>query len=129
MRHKKSRHATDEDRMKLKCPYYGEQPIGCLMTFPNRDQLRKHIKRKHEKHIQCDKCINELELLLEDGLIAQEIFDMRVQSEFTFNKKNQLKNHMMSIHGEGWFICEEHCGKKFSSIKLLDSHMQRIDNN
>lgn len=37
IRHEKSKHATDEDRLKLKCPFYGLPPKGCLMTFPNRD--------------------------------------------------------------------------------------------
>ena len=59
IRHKKSRHATIEDRLKLKCQYYGMPPDCCLMTFPNRDQLRKHVKRKHEKNIICEICMKE----------------------------------------------------------------------
>lgn len=54
-RHKASKHATQIDRTKFKCPYFGGQE-GCLMTFPNRDQLRKHVRRKHEQRIECEKC-------------------------------------------------------------------------
>jgi len=34
---------------------------------------------------------------------------------------------MLSVHNEGWFICEQHCGKKFKSKKLLDAHVQRFE--
>ena len=38
-RHMASKHA--ENRNILKCPLSEE--TGCLMSFPNKDQLRKHV--------------------------------------------------------------------------------------
>jgi hypothetical protein len=29
------------------------------MSFPNRDQLRKHVARTHEKRLRCEICTQE----------------------------------------------------------------------
>ena len=34
---------------------------------------------------------------------------------------------MMEFHQEGWYICNDHCGKKFKNEKLFDAHLNRID--
>jgi len=47
--------------------------------------------------------------------LTEEEAEEEIRNKFTFHKKNQLKKHMMDIHGEGWFTCEDHCGKKFKS--------------
>ena len=44
----------------------------------------------------------------------------------TFHKKNQLKNHMMNVHEEGWVICTEHCGRKFKAERFLEAHLERV---
>ena len=36
---------------------------------------------------------------------------------------------MLKEHDEGWYICEEHCGKKFKKQKNLDAHLERVNNN
>lgn len=33
---------------------------------------------------------------------------------------------MLDEHDEGWLICEDHCGKKFSYQKNLDAHLERV---
>ena len=37
LRHRTSKHASEEERMTYACPY-SAPPDGCLMRFPNRDQ-------------------------------------------------------------------------------------------
>ena len=32
----------------------------------------------------------------------------------------------MEVHDEGWFICENHCGKKFKTEALFQSHIHRV---
>lgn len=32
----------------------------------------------------------------------------------------------MEVHNEGWFICENHCGKKFKTENQFLSHVQRV---
>jgi hypothetical protein len=29
------------------------------MSFPNRDQLRKHVQRTHELKLRCEQCANQ----------------------------------------------------------------------
>eukprot|EP00347_Sterkiella_histriomuscorum_P001727 403370916 len=50
-RHQSSVH---NDNREIECPYKDSE--GCLLKFPNRDQQRKHIQRKHEKRLFCDIC-------------------------------------------------------------------------
>ena len=37
----------------------------------------------------------------------------------------QLRKHMLEAHGEG-YTCVEHCGRKFSKKRYLDSHLARV---
>ncbi|CDW87070.1 UNKNOWN [Stylonychia lemnae] len=53
-RHQSSVHASER---LLDCPYRDTE--GCLLRFPNRDQQRKHIQRKHEKKLYCEICYQE----------------------------------------------------------------------
>lgn len=93
------------------------------MTFPNRDQQRKHIKRMHTTKIQCQRCLDTArEQLSSDKLKFSEI-----EEKITFHKKSQLRRHMMEVHGEGWVICEDHCGRKFKSQKYLEAHLARVE--
>ena len=34
---------------------------------------------------------------------------------------------MLKVHDEGWFICQDHCGRKFDKQKSLDAHLKRIE--
>jgi len=70
------------------------------MTFPNNDQLKKHLSRKHGKRIACAEC------------------------DLEFIKKSSLRKHMCEVHGDG-YECE-HCGKKFSKRKNLNAHLARV---
>lgn len=97
MRHQSSVHATE--RSTLKCPY--RESKGCLQTFPNRDQQRKHVQRTHERRLVCELC-----------------------PDAVFQKKQQLRKHMSESHGEG-YACG-HCGKQFARRKHLTSHIARI---
>lgn len=47
----------------------------------------------------------------------------------SFVKKSQLKKHMLEKHDLGWFVCDDHCGKKFQSQKLLEMHVERVNEN
>ena len=42
-----------------------------------------------------------------------------------FQKKSQLRKHMLEVHGEG-YTCVEHCGRKFDKKKYLNSHLARV---
>ena len=44
----------------------------------------------------------------------------------TFPKKNALKKHMFNVHEKCQFICEDHCGRKFTSLKYLNQHLKRV---
>lgn len=33
----------------------------------------------------------------------------------------------MESHQEGWFVCEDHCGKKFKNQKFLQAHLLRVN--
>ena len=33
---------------------------------------------------------------------------------------------MMEVHDEGWVICENHCGKKFKTENLFQSHIVKV---
>ena len=54
-RHEVSRHAVN--RHLIPCPTF--ETTGCLMSFPNKDQVRKHVFRTHEKKIMCEKCVDK----------------------------------------------------------------------
>ena len=96
------------------------------MTFPNRDQLRKHIKRKHEKVIACQTCLDKFDKNLDDGVIDVNEHTSLVQS-VNFKKKTQLRKHLQEEHDQGWFICEHHCGKRFKQEKTYQAHMSRVE--
>ena len=49
------------------------------------------------------------------------------QCEEVFHKKCHLKKHMLEQHDDGWFRCVDHCGKKFRFKKMLDAHIQRVE--
>ena len=36
---------------------------------------------------------------------------------------------MLDFHDEGWFVCEQHCGKKFKNEKAYLAHIARIEDN
>jgi uncharacterized protein (UPF0303 family) len=77
----------------------------CFSSFPNKDQLRKHVARKHENSLFCALCKAE-------------------NIDVFFAKKNQLKNHEYEMHSGG-FPCD-HCGKKFLKKKYLNDHITRV---
>ena len=106
VRHSDSKHAAE--RRLLPCPYESE---GCLMSFPNWDQLRKHVLRTHERKLRCELCANQ---------------PNSSAGALTFNKKSQLKKHMLNCHGLGMYQCKGHCQKMFSSQKNLTRHMARV---
>ena len=83
------------------------------MTFPNRDQLRKHISRKHERRIVCDICHKTAHKEYQEKKITD--IELNQKLEFTFSKKSALKKHMFEVHESGFFICESHCGRRFKS--------------
>mmetsp|Transcript_8541 Transcript_8541/g.14403 ORF Transcript_8541/g.14403 Transcript_8541/m.14403 type:complete len:94 (-) Transcript_8541:633-914(-) len=93
------------------------------MTFPNRDQQRKHIKRKHEQKIRCQICLDQALQDLKLKKISKKEFEVREREELTFNKRNQLRKHELDQHDKGWIVCKCGCQKKFTSQKLMDSHL------
>ncbi|TNV78234.1 hypothetical protein FGO68_gene1124 [Halteria grandinella] len=112
-RHVSSVHAGDVARSTFPCPY--QESAGCLQTFPNRDQQRKHVARTHERRLTCDIC-NQAEV--------KEVIEGEQGGITYFQKKSQLRKHMSEIHGEG-YACG-HCGRHFSKRKHLNSHIARI---
>ena len=70
------------------------------MSFPNKDQMKNHIKRMHlPRFFNCHICKLELE------------------------SKKLLKAHIFYEHGEGGYGCDEHCGKIFTRKKYLIAHL------
>ena len=117
------------------------------MSFPNRDQLRKHVKRTHEKKpLRCQICLNmrlqnlntmahdsasesgSVKVLQsnssihEDNLESVNDLDLR---DITFSKKNQLKRHVAIFHDDP-VVCKDHCRKQFKSKKSLQAHLNRV---
>ena len=81
-RHMSSKHATKRDAFP--CPYTkSDNPEDvCLSTFPNKDQLRKHIARAHTYRYQCHICVNQDQLKLsdQDDLEKQPMDSMSIGS-------------------------------------------------
>lgn len=84
IRHKVSKHATEKERESFPCPYRKE---GCLMSFPNRDQQRKHVKRKHLCKLMCEKCQKQADQDLSANKIDRAAYD-RIVGDNVFHKKN-----------------------------------------
>ena len=103
-RHEASRHA--DNRHVIPCPTF--EQTGCLMSFPNKDQVRKHVFRTHEKRLRCDEC------------------QTANKEPLVFQKKSQLRKHMIEAHGVQRFACEGHCNRKFEKKKYLAAHMARV---
>ena len=70
-RHMSSKHAAKRDAFA--CPYTtSDNPEdACLSTFPNKDQLRKHIARAHTYRYQCHICAKH-DILKQNGQNGSE---------------------------------------------------------
>ena len=75
----------------------------CDASFPVRKSMLNHKRLKHGdvKQFNCEKCV------------------------YTTSKKENLKQHVQSVHEKVKEICET-CGKEFSKKSNLNKHVRQL---